>query len=114
MAIETDQPIAVFITVANNAEAELLATILVNERLAACVQILPGMVSIYRWQGAVQRESEVLLIAKSTAATFAKLELTVRANHSYGTPEIVALPIARLSAPYAAWLTENIGPEREA
>ncbi|MEO6393871.1 MAG: divalent-cation tolerance protein CutA [Pyrinomonadaceae bacterium] len=105
---------AVFFTASNIAEAELLATILVNERLAACVQILPGMTSVYRWQGVVQRESEVLLIAKSTATVFAKLELTVRAHHSYDTPEIVAFPIAQLSAPYAAWLTENVGPEREA
>lgn len=114
MAIDTDQPIAVFITAANTAEAELLATLLVNERLAACVQLLPGMTSVYRWQGEVQRESEVLLIAKTTAAIFVKLELTVRANHSYETPEIVGVPIAHLSAPYAAWLSENVGPVREA
>src|ERR1700750_2111840 len=99
-----DDPIVVLMTAANGEEATRLADMLVGAHLAACVQILPEMESGYRWQGKVERQAEVLLIAKTTRAKFDELEREVRALHSYDTPEIVAVPILTGSAPYLEWL----------
>ena len=85
--------------------AEAIARGLVEARLAACVQIVPGLVSIYRWKGAVERDAEVLLVAKTRRDLFPALEARVRALHPYEVPEIVALPIVDGSAPYLAWLS---------
>jgi periplasmic divalent cation tolerance protein len=100
--------IAVFLTAANREEAGRLAQMLVEKRLAACVQILPEMESVYRWQGKVERQLEVLLIAKTTAARFAELEKEVVNLHSYETPEIVAFPLTAASNPYLEWLKTNV------
>ena len=99
-----EDPIVVFMTAANGEEATRLADMLVGAHLAACVQILPEMESVYRWQGNVERQAEVLLIAKTTRAKFDELEREVRALHSYDTPEIVAVPILTGSTPYLEWL----------
>jgi periplasmic divalent cation tolerance protein len=98
----------VLITAGSREEAVRLAEMLVGARLAACVQILPEIESVYRWQGEVERAAETLLFAKTNAACFSDLEREVRALHSYETPEIIALPLAEASAPYLAWLNENI------
>jgi len=98
------EPIVVLMTAASSEEASRIADMLVNRHLAACVQILPEMQSIYLWKGEVQNEREVLLIAKSTTANFVALDREVRAIHSYETPEIVALPIVAGSAGYLKWL----------
>jgi periplasmic divalent cation tolerance protein len=102
------EPIAVFITAANKEEARLLAETLVNNRLAACVQILPDMESVYRWQGVIERQAEVLLIAKTKRDKFAELETEVRRIHSYETPEIIALPITDGSTSYLEWLRVSL------
>ena len=94
-------------TAATAEEAARIAELLVNKKLAACVQILPEMQSIYVWKGEVQREKEVLLLAKTIRANFAELEREVRAIHSYETPEIIALPVAEGSEPYLKWLTSS-------
>ncbi len=99
--------IVVFITTANRAEAESLARILVERKLAACVQILPEIISVYRWQNQVQQDAEVLLLVKTVREKFEALESTVRANHSYEVPEILAVPAAEVSATYLNWLLEN-------
>ena len=103
MPTDTDA-IVVFMTAASSEEAGQLADMLVNRRLAACVQILPEMESVYRWQGKVERQPEVLLIAKTLNSKFADLEKAVRALHSYETPEIIAIPLTAGSAPYLKWL----------
>ena len=100
--------IVVFMTAANPEEAGRLAETLVENRLAACVQILPEIESVYRWQGKVERQREVLLIAKTTRAKFEELEKKVRAIHSYETPEIVALPLSDGSGPYLEWLSASV------
>lgn len=100
-------PIVVLITAQNREEAIRLADMLVGAHLAACVQILPEMESVYRWQGAIERQAEVLLLAKTTKRRFAELEREVRALHSYDVPEIVAVPIVAGSAPYLRWLDEE-------
>jgi periplasmic divalent cation tolerance protein len=102
------EAIAVFITAANKEEATRLADMLVTSHLAACVQILPEIESVYRWQGKVERQREVLLIAKTTEAKFDELEKEVRALHSYETPEVVALQITGGSRPYLEWLTTSV------
>ncbi len=87
-------------TAATAEEAERIASMLVEARLAACVQILPSIKSVYRWKGEIVRENEVLLSAKTTREKFAELDRAVRAIHSYETPEIIALPIAAISDAY--------------
>ncbi|MEO7970709.1 MAG: divalent-cation tolerance protein CutA [bacterium] len=111
MTAAPDQPIAVFITAPDKEEASRLADLLVARKLAACVQILPAMESVYRYQGKIERQPEVLLIAKTLAAKFAELEREVRAVHSYETPEIVALPLTALSEPYLEWLNACVTSE---
>lgn len=105
-----DDPIIVFLTAANGEEATRLADLLVGAHLAACVQILPEMESVYRWQGQIERQSEILLIAKTTRGKFAEFEREVRALHSYETPEIIAVPIVIGSQPYLHWLSESLKP----
>lgn len=109
--MDAHQPIAVFITAPNSAEASQIADTLIEKRLAACVQIMPPMQSVYRWEGKVERQSEVLLIAKTTQEKFAELETEVRAAHSYETPEIVALPLTAVSEPYLRWLNVSLTEE---
>lgn len=96
-------------TAASNEEAARLADMLVESRLAACVQILPQIESVYRWKGNIEHSSEVLLIAKSELSKFDELEQRVRAIHSYDAPEIVAVPTVAVSSPYLEWLAANVG-----
>ena len=104
--------IVVFMTAANGEEATRLADMLVGAHLAACVQILPEMESVYRWQGKIERQSEVLLLVKTTRAKFDELEREVRALHSYDTPEIIAVPVITGSAPYLDWLDRATDPRK--
>lgn len=108
MGDNSSEPIVVLMTAANREEASRIAEMLVAARLAACVQILPEMQSVYRWQGEVARESEVMLLAKTTLDRFDELDLAVRENHTYETPEIIALPVTAISEPYLAWLQEEV------
>ena len=100
--------IAVFITAPTRAEADQIAEMLVQTQLAACVQILPEIDSVYRWQGSIERQKEVLLIAKTTSDCFVELEAKVKAIHSYDTPEIVATPLTDGSHGYLEWLKANV------
>jgi periplasmic divalent cation tolerance protein len=101
------EAIVVFITTANREEAARLADMLVGSRLAGCVQILPEIESVYRWKGQIQRDAEILLLAKSTLDKFDELDRQIRAIHSYETPEILAVPAAAISEPYRKWLEES-------
>lgn len=105
-----DDAIIVFMTAANGEEAARLADMLVGAHLAACVQIMPEMESVYRWEGKIERQSEVLLLAKTTRAKFDELEREVRVLHSYDTPEILAVPVITGSAPYLEWLSRATDP----
>jgi periplasmic divalent cation tolerance protein len=96
--------IIVFITAPNREEASRLAEMLIEARLAACVQILPGVESVYQWQGNVERQEEVLLTVKTIKSRFEELEREVRSRHSYETPEILSVPVIACSAPYLEWL----------
>lgn len=106
-----ESAVVVMLTAASREEAARLAEMLIGARLAACVQILPEVESVYRWEGAIRREPEVLLLVKTTAGRFAAIEREVRALHSYETPEIVALPVTDISTPYLEWLVASASPE---
>ena len=110
MSSVADDAIVVLMTAANGEEAARLADLLIGAHLAACVQILPEIESVYRWQGKIERQAETLLLAKTTRSRFEELERQVRALHSYETPEIVALPIVAGSAPYLEWLSKSVNP----
>jgi periplasmic divalent cation tolerance protein len=105
MSDEYREPVVVLMTAGSRDEAVRLAEMLVGSRLAACVQILPEMESVYWWQGGIERDPEYLLLAKTTRDNFEMLEQQVRALHSYETPEIIAIPVTASSAPYLEWLT---------
>ena len=108
MSSANDEAIVVLMTAANGEEAARLADLLIGAHLAACVQILPEIESVYRWEGKIERQAETLLFAKTTRSKFEDLEREVRALHSYDTPEIIALPIVAGSAPYLEWLSESL------
>lgn len=93
------------------AEAPALARRLVEARLAACVQLLPGVRSIYRWEGAIEEAEETLLLIKSTKATYPHLERAIREHHSYQVPEVVGFVASEVSPAYARWVLEEVrGP----
>lgn len=92
--------------------AEALATGMVEGRLAACVQILPPMTSIYFWDGAVQREAEHLLLVKTAEEKYAEVEAYILANHGYEVPEIVAVRAEHVSQAYAKWLGDYLFARR--
>jgi periplasmic divalent cation tolerance protein len=87
--------------------AEALATALVELRLAACVNLLPGVRSIYRWQGRVEQAAETLLFAKTSGARYAELEAEVRRRHPYELPEIVAVNLAGGFSAYLQWIHDS-------
>ena len=99
--------VVVLVTTATADEAAHIAQTLVEERLAACVNVLGPIRSLFRWAGKVDDATEHLLLAKARAADFALVEQRVRALHSYEVPEVIALPVSAGSAPYLAWLADS-------
>jgi periplasmic divalent cation tolerance protein len=88
--------------------AERIAHRLVEQHLAACVNILPGVQSVYRWQGTVESESEVLMLIKTKAALIQQVQSTIASLHSYEVPEFLVLPITGGSEAYMAWLEASL------
>ena len=101
--------ISVYALFADAAEAERIGRLMVEERLAACVNILPGVRSIYRWQGAVESADEVAAIFKTTNARADALITRIAGLHSYDVPCIVTWPIDKILAPYAEWVEDSAG-----
>lgn len=89
-------------------KGEEVATKLVEEGLAACVNLLPEIRSVYKWQGQVHKDSEELLVIKTADWLFSKLEQRIKEVHPYEVPEIICLPITQGHAPYLAWVSENL------
>ncbi|HQZ83218.1 MAG TPA: divalent-cation tolerance protein CutA [Pyrinomonadaceae bacterium] len=102
--------IVVMTTVSEREAAELLASRLVEERLAACVQILPPMTSVYRWKGGIQRDTEHLLLIKTTEDKWESLSEFVHENHPYEVPELIAVEAAKIAPEYKKWLCEQVKP----
>lgn len=94
----------VFTTTSNITEAESLAGKIVEANLAACVQILPQMTSVYVWEGKLQKEGEHLLLIKTLPDKWQELRDFITANHSYDVPEIVAVQAEKVSKDYSDWL----------
>jgi periplasmic divalent cation tolerance protein len=99
--------VTVYVTCASPAEAAALGRTLVEERLAACANVLPGVTSIYHWQGAVQQDAETALLLKTRACLFPAVERRLREQHGYEVPCIVAWPLEAVSEPYARWVREQ-------
>ena len=95
-------------TCANRDEAERIARALVEDRLAACVNLIAGVTSVYRWQGAVDTSSETLLLIKTTADRVDQVETALRRLHSYELPEFLVLPVDSASQLYAAWIGDSV------
>jgi periplasmic divalent cation tolerance protein len=99
--------VIVLTTVAAGFDARPLARELVEQRLAACVNIVAGVTSIYRWKGSVSEDGEQLLVIKTVSASLDDLREALFARHPYEVPEFVVLPIASMSDAYGAWLLES-------
>ena len=98
----------VLTTAGSREEAASIAASLVESRLAACVQVVSGVESVYRWEGEVTRDAEWLLLCKTTEGRYAELERAVLESHSYATPEVVAFKIERGSGAYLDWLRQSV------
>lgn len=98
----------VFTTLSKIEEANDLAEKLVEAKLAACVQILPQMTSVYVWEGEVQKESEHLLLIKTLPEKYDEVERFITEHHSYDVPEIVAVDVANVSPAYRKWLGDSL------
>ena len=96
--------IQVTTTAPSREEADRIAQILVERRLAACVQVMGPIESCYRWKGALERSAEWLCLVKTTRGKYAAVEAAILANHPYEVPEIIACPIESGSEAYLAWL----------
>lgn len=94
----------VFITVPNDAQAERLTKILIEEKLAACVNQISGIQSTYWWEGQIEKGTEHLLIVKTRAGLIEALISTIKTNHSYSVPEVIALPVLAGNPDYLKWI----------
>src|SRR5688572_9484569 len=103
--------IVIYVTAGSAEEAEQVAQTLVGEKLAACVNRIKSVRSVYRWQGQVEQADEELLIIKTRKELFSAVEKRVRELHSYSAPEIIALPIVAGSAAYLGWLRDQVAGE---
>ena len=102
------KPLLVLCTVGKPEDAEWIGREMVDRSLAACVNILPPMTSIYRWRGEVERADETLMLFKTTDERYEALREAIVALHSYDVPEVIAIPVALGHAPYLAWLQESV------
>lgn len=108
---ETDGTRIVLMTAPDADAAESLVRTLVDERLVACGNVMPGLTSIYRWQGEVERDAEALVVLKTTADALPRLLERAAALHPYDVPELLAFPVSEGHGPYLEWITENVGRE---
>ena len=95
-------------TVGSSEDAERIARALVEKGVAACVNVVPGVVSFYRWKGKLERDAELLLVIKTTPERFEDVKAALLAEHPYELPELVALPITAAHQPYLDWLAASV------
>jgi periplasmic divalent cation tolerance protein len=105
--------LVVFSTSETEEEARTIARALVEGQLAACVNIVPGLHSVYRWKGAVEEASEVLLIIKTSRTLFGQVRAVIERIHSYELPEVIALPIVDGSERYLEWLSSALATQTD-
>ena len=104
--------VVVFVTAPSGEEAARIGQAVVDERLAACANVLGGVSSTYWWQGKVERAEEALLILKTSEALVDALAARVRALHSYTVPEVIAVPIVGGNPDYLRWIDDSVQPPR--
>lgn len=104
----TPAALVVYCTCPDRDTAQRLAEAAVQGGLAACVNLLPGVVSVYTWNGALERAREVLLMAKTTRAAYPALEALWRGEHPYELPEVIAVPVSSGSEPYLQWIEHAV------
>ncbi len=109
--MERPAHLVVLVTASSAAEAERISRAVLDERLAACVNIVPSMKSAYWWQGKIESAAETLLVIKTTGARLDDLLATVKAMHSYQVPEIIALPIIGGNPEHLAWIDRETAIE---
>lgn len=97
----------IYCTVPNEFNANLIATTLVEDNLAACVNIIPSVTSIYKWEGIVQTDNELLMIIKTQEDKFSEIETKIKELHENTLPEIIALPITQGSQEYQNWIVKE-------
>ena len=102
-------PVLALSTAGNAADAESIALALVEKRVAACVNVLPGISSTYLWKGKVERTEEALLVIKTHGERLEDLKAALLAAHLYEVPELIAFPIAEGLSPYLEWLASSVG-----
>lgn len=102
--MNTERAVFVYTTYPSVVEAEEAGRALVGQRLCACVNILPGMVSLYRWQGVIERGDEVVMIVKTRASLYERVTTAIKAMHSYSVPAIIVIPLESVDRPYLEWL----------
>ncbi len=90
--------------------ARSLARLLVESRLAACANLMPGVQSIYRWQGAIEQANEFTLLIKTTRRHYAQMEQAIISHHPYEVPEVIALPVSDGYLPYLRWVASETSP----
>jgi periplasmic divalent cation tolerance protein len=105
-----ERVVFVYTTWPSTVEAEKAGRALVERRLAACVNILPGMISHYRWEGKIERAEEAVMLVKTRASLAPKIEAAVKALHSYDTPAILVLPLESVEGNYLGWLLRETAP----
>lgn len=104
-----EDAVLVYTTWPSAEEAEAAGRLLVEARLCACVNVLPGMVSVYSWEGEVERGEEAVMVLKTRRARAAELMEAVRAAHPYDTPAIIELPVTAIDPRYGAWIAAETG-----
>jgi periplasmic divalent cation tolerance protein len=112
--MEDTQGLLIWTNLPDRQSAEALARELLQRRLAACVNILPTVHSLYRWQGAIEEAREITVLIKSVRTRYAELEQAIQAVHPYEVPEIIALPIRAGLPAYLDWMTQETKREEDA
>jgi periplasmic divalent cation tolerance protein len=105
--MQTQQAILVLTNVADAATAQAMARALVERRLVACVNVLPGVRSVYRWQGAIEEAAEITLLMKTVRQRYAELEAAIKTLHPYEVPEIIVMPIEQGLPSYLDWIVQE-------
>ncbi len=100
--------IVVFVTCPDREVGRKIAKSLVENKLAACVNVIDGLSSVYYWQGKIEEDNEVLLIIKTREENYEKLEKFIKENHPYTVPEIIAMPVIKGSQDYLNWIDETL------
>ena len=100
--------LVVLVTCPNRPVARRIAGAVVTKRLAACVNLLPGIESMFRWEGKIDRANEVLLVIKTTRRRYQALARAIQRLHPYDVPEIIALPVTAGAAPYLRWVSQSV------